>query len=325
MSKDEKELSYDEYELPKNRKKRILSDLDELDLETDDSVFLVSSVIKNEPKSKKKKNEDEPTQEDIGGWLTTLSELSVSKIRGRTPRNFLSGKDKKKKKHKKGKNEPTDFAKEFEPEVALVDNLLIEQTRFVNSLQQKYDRMESTKSSARGTGKFTNDLVSNINQARQLASQLVDKKISVKKTIADLEMKERKEFSGGVNGDDMNNYAAEYLKTLMSQRSELVTGFGDTAIEDLDDEGVNNLFDSVVSDDRGDDVAAYLKYENRNVEIICIVNPDDFDDFTFIAETSDGEVLTDYPLPEESHIVLNRSTMIATDSYGRKYKAVFRE
>lgn len=312
-------LFFDEYELPINRKKRILNDLE--DIENQD-VVLVSS-IKNEKKEKKKREEDNFVKPDE--WITSLSTISSSKIKAtKSAKDLFSGKKKDKKKKKK-KDELTDFNKEFEPEMALLNNLLIEQTRFTDSLQQKYDRMENTKSSARGTGKFTTDLISSITSARQLSAHLIDKKIATKKTIYDLEMKERKEKNGGVDSEDMNNFAAKFLSDMITANPNMSTAFGGYDIEDVDDAGMMNAVDNSIEDERGEEVSAYLKYENRNVRIKVEMNPDDIDDYDFYAETDDGEEIYDYPLPEHTRLSLNRSTMIATDTYGKKYPVFFRE
>ena len=317
---DDNGLFYDEFELPKKKKKRILDELDEIDDDSDTLLPYTSS----EKKKKAKKKKEEEKEEDTALFISTLSSLSRSKMKAsRSPKDIF-GKKKKDKKKKKG-NEPTDFSKEFEPEVALLDNLLSEQSRFVSSLQQKYDRMESQKSSARGTGKFTTDLISNINQARQLSAQLIDKKISTKKAIAELEMKERKELGAGLNADDMNNFAAEYLKNIITNRPDMTGSYGNYDIGDVDDDGIISAIDSNVDDERGDEVAAYLKYENLNVTIKVVMNPNDLDDYYFVAETENGDVLPDYPLPEHTTLSLNRSTMIATDAYGKKYHAEFQD
>lgn len=313
-------LFYDEFELPKNRRKRILDELDEIDDDGDSLLPFTSS----EEKRKARQKEEEEKSEDTALFISTLSSLSRSKMKtSRSPKDIF-GKKKKDKKKKKA-NEPTDFAKEFEPEVALLDNLLSDQSRFVTSLQQKYDKMESQKSSARGTGKFTTDLISNINQARQLSAQLIDKKISTKKAIAELEMKERKELGANMNSDDLNNFAAEYLKNIITTRPDMPGAYGNYEIGDVDDDGIISAIDSNIEDERGDEVAAYLKYENANVTIKVLMNPDNLDDYDFIAETEDGEILDDYPLPEHTTLSLNRSTMIATDAYGKKYHTEFRD
>lgn len=314
---NESSVFYDEYELPVNRKKRILTDLNDID--EMGAPILITSKSSNKSEDKEKTVTEEPSM-----WLNSLNSSRHNKMRTtRSAKNIFSEKKKKKKKNKP--NEPTDFNKEFEPEIALLNNLLQDQNKFVDSLQQKYDRMESSKSSARGTGKFTTDLIAGINQARQLSAQLVDKKISTKKTIADLGMKERKEMGLGADSEDMNNFASQYLKGIISSKPDMTTSFGGYEIEDVDEDGLMNAIDSSVEDSRGSEVDAYLKYENRNVQIIAIFNPNDYDDYEFIAEADDGEVILDYPLPDHNKLSLNTSTMIATDElYGRKYHSEFR-
>ena len=315
---DNKNSFYDEFELPRNRKKRILEDLNTLDDSFDDDVILMSSS-----KKENKKNEVKEENEDLGEWLSTLSSLSQTKLKAtRKAKDLFGGKKKKKNKDKK-KGEPTNFSKEFEPEVALLNNLLIDQNRFVDSLQQQYDRMTSLKSTARGTGKFTTDLCANINTGRQLAAQLVEKKINTKKIIADLEMKERKDLGLGENTDDLNNFAAEYLKNILVSRPDMSSNYGNFDVEDMDEDDFINSIGNSVEDTRSDEVGRYLKYENRNVKIIVRMNKDDYDDYEFIAEASDGEILLDYPLPEHTSLSVNRSTMIATDTYGKKYPIEF--
>lgn len=309
------DLIYDEYELPVHRKKRILSSLDDID-EMEAPILITSA--------KKEDKKDEPVEEP-SSWISSLSVSSNTKMRTTKSAKDIFG-IKKKKKKKKDKTELKDYNKEFEPEVALLNNLLQDQNRFASSLQQKYDKMEALKSTARGTGKFTTDLIDGINQARQLSMQLVDKKIATKKAIADLEIKQKKEMGLGADTDDMNNFAANYLKNIISSKQNMSTNYGGYEIEDMDDEGILMALDESVEDTRGDEVDAYLKYENRGVEIIAIINPDDLDDYEFIAQASDGEVLLDYPLPDHNKLSLNRSTMTATDdTYGRKYRAEFRE
>lgn len=320
MPENKSSLFCDEYELPINRKKRILSDLEDIE---NQEVVLLSSV-KNEKKEKKKES-DEDKFDKPDEWITSLSTISTSRIKAtKSAKDLFSGKKKKKEKKKK-KDELTDFHKEFEPEIALVNNLLAEQIRFTDSLQQKYDRMENTKSSARGTGKFTTDLISSITSARQLSAHLIDKKIATKKAIYELEMKERKDKNGGVDGEDMNNFAAKFLGDMLAANPNMSTAFGGYEIEDVDDAGMMGAIDSSIDDERGEEVSAYLKYENRNIQIKIEMNPDDSDDYDFYAETDDGEAIFDYPLPEHTKLTFNRSTMIATDAYGKKYPVFFRE
>lgn len=303
----------DDFETPKNRKKRILDELDNID---SDEVFLTSSI-----KSSKKKNkvEDEEETDDLKSWVTTLNDLAVTEIKpSRQKLENIFG-QKKKKKKKEGKDE-IDYAKEFEPESQLLNNLLVEQSRFVNSLQKKFDQMDSMKTANRGTSKMMTDFIANVTSARQLSSQLVDKKIALKKTIAELELKRKKEMAGQLDGEDLNDFASQYLKNIISNQGNSILREGGNEIRDIDNEDdFFDIIDDNVVDERGSDVANYLKYENRNVKIVVLLNPHDDNDYDFIALAEDGEVIPDYPLPEKTSLSINRSIMIATDTYGKKY------
>ena len=68
-----------------------------------------------------------------------------------------------------------------------------------------------------------------------------------------------------------------------------------------------------------DNTDLYLKYENRNVTIYVVIHGDDVENYEFVAEAEDGEVITDYPFPSHTKISINRSTGIATDYFGQKY------
>ena len=322
--KDKDSSLFDEYELPINRKKKVFEDLDNLSNEP------VPFLITNSKKEKKEKDkEDEDNEDTASMWLTTLTTLSNNKIRTKSVKNIFAedGGKKKKNKHKK-KDELTDYNKEFETEGALLNNLLVDQNRFVESLQSKYDAMNSRKTTSSGLGKFTTDLISTLTQARQLSVSLVKEKIGLKKTIAELAMKEAKEKGlGGLEGEDLNTYAAQYLKGIISNRGAIINDSDNLNVDDMDDDAFASAIGNIdlgEIDNRGDDVDAYLKYENQDVKLSVLVNQDDLDDYEYIATDSNGNVISDYPLPIQSKLSLNRSTMIATDEYGRKYNARFK-
>jgi len=322
--KDKDNSLFDEYELPVNRRKKVFDDLDNLSSEP------VPFLITNSKKKEKEDIKDEDNDEDTASmWLTTLSTLSNNKIRTKSVKNIFSDDSGKKKKNKhKKKDELTDYNKEFETEGALLNNLLIDQNRFVESLQSKYDAMNTRKTTSSGLGKFTTDLISSLTQARQLSVSLVKEKIGLKKTIAELAMKEAKEKGGNtLDGEDLNTYAAQYLKGIISNRGAIINDSDNLIIDDMDDDTFANAIGKIdlgEIDNRGEDVDAYLKYENQDVKLSVLVNQDDLEDYEYIATDSNGNVIQDYPLPIQSRLSLNRSTMIATDEYGRKYNARFK-
>lgn len=300
--------------------------------ETSAATFLPSSLLKESKKSKLTPTEEEQQSDE---WFQSLIAFSNSGLgKGGHARDNLFeevyGKKKKKKK-KKEKGELTDYKKEFAPEIGLLQNLLIDQNRFTESLQREYDKLNSTKSSARGTSKTLNDLIENITGARSLSMQLVDKQLNAKKLIADLTLKEKKEFGlTDMEGANMSEFAATYLKQMISERSSIVGG-GDTIdVGDFsDDEVFSELNDRVESDEKYDadtldETNKYLEYENQGVEIYAVVNEHDFSDYSFVAKNKDGEEISDYPLPDTSSLSVNDSTNIATDNYGEKYTIIWK-
>ena len=329
----------------KDRRREILDQLQQMDMDdgyipsgNDDFVipppkssgystdsFLPSKFL---TKKQKKKNTIQIPDQTDDEWLSALMDTSEIKIKKGKHKNviFDDGEGKKKKKKKdKDKNEPTDYKKEFETEAALLRNLMIDQSHFVESLQKEYDFLKSSKSSSRGINKNMTDLIANITSGRNLTTQLVKEQIALKKTIADLSMKERKELSGAIGGDidNLSDFGSSYLKRLLEERKQLLTGgsteIGDYSVTEMADILNDNLTIGENIEERPDEVEKYLEYEDRNVTIYAYIDQNDAENYEFVALDEDGEEITDYPLPYKNKLSVNRSTNIATDTFGQKY------
>lgn len=295
--------------------------------------FTEGSQKKKKDKSPKKEVEVEVQPSGDSEWLDAILDFKMPKkkdMKKKSVKDFLGFdidddgnpvKKKKKGKHKGGQQ--TNYRKEFESESTMLRNLYLEQSKFTDSLQKKYDAMNNTKSSARGIGKFTTDLIEEITAARSATLQIVKEQIALKKNIADLTMKERKEF--GV-GDSLNSDNAMYASTFMNEllkagRSSILGASGSSYpsydSEQADPEALTQeLIDSLPEGTEA--VPSYIQHENDNVEIVVIVSEDGT--YRFEARTGDGDVLDDYELPAKSKMQFNYSTHIATDYFGRKYK-----
>lgn len=321
------------------RKKNILSDLDdfeELESSSLPSGFLERKKQEKDAKKEQKKVEKEEKakeEDDDDDWIATLTSFDTPVTRKKT-KNLFDGAGYKKKKKKKKAGESVDYKKEFEPEMILLRNLQYEQDKFVASLQKKYDQMESTKSTARGVGKFTTDLMDSITTARSLSRQLVNDIISTKKNIAELDFKERKEFGSKLDGqNDAASYASNFLKQMMgTSRNGAYSGDA----SDIDDSGdMDELFDSISESlgdtDRGEDVEKYLQYENENPVIKVVYHEDNEDDddldtlydFVAISKNGKGDIIPDYPLPTKTRLQVNKSTGKCKDKYGNQYDIIF--
>ena len=309
--------------ISQKRKKQVLTELDELDMEP------ASMISMNRPKQEKKKNHsisvvDESDTSADDEWLNTISSFKTEPIK-RSKRkktsifDYYEEGNKKKKKKKKKNGELTDYNKEFENEVNLIKNLLVDQNHFVSDLQKKYDATVATKSSQRGIGKFTTDLMMSINNGRSLSMNLVDKLVSIKKTIADLSMKEKKELSAKLgDGEDMANFSAQFLKQMLNEGREAYLN-ADNSIEEYNEDDLFNAISDEISDmENEDEIDKYLKYEQQDVTVFAIEDSRTGDIY-YEARNANGDVIDDYPLPKVEGVNINRSTNVATDKYSRKY------
>jgi hypothetical protein len=78
--------------------------------------------------------------------------------------------------------------------------------------------------------------------------------------------------------------------------------------------------------ERPEEVDKYLEYENKNITVYVCIRNDETDinnNYEFIAKDEDGNIIDDYPLPNHTSISINRSTNIATDTYGKKYYIIW--
>ena len=313
------------------RRKELLSQLNEMEEESDsfnkeveESSFLPSSFFDGKLSGKKKKKE-----KSMDDWMDICENLKMKKPSRKGGKKnsdpfFLESGGKKKKKKKEKKQQEVDYRKEFEVEAALYKNLLQDQTRFTDSLQKEYDAIRSTKSSSRGVTKTLTELIQQITSARSLSMQLVEKNVNVKKLIADLSLKQKKEL-GLLSGDaeNLGEFASSYLKQMMDERKNIVNGSSDdTEIIDYgedDDELSSFLNEQLGETDRTEAAQKQLEYENLNVKIYAVIYNDNAEDYDFVAYDDNNEIIDDYPVPVKTSLSINRSTGVATDTYGRKY------
>lgn len=297
--------------------------------ETKSDTFLPSSFLDSRKKGKKKK--ENPNVDD---WMDLMENLKMEGTKKKKQKDvmFLLGidEDKKgKKKKKKGKHEDeVDYSSEFQPEIALYNNLLQEQSRFVDSLQKEYDALRSSKSSSRGMTKNMSDLVERITDARTLNMQLIKEKVNTKKTIADLTIKQKKELNTGIGeGENLGDFASSYLKSMIDTKNNYLNGDASDEISDYneDDDYYDEYLDEQLSDtDRSSDIDTQLKYEKSNVKVYVQITNDDIENYEFVAIDEDGNEITDYPVPPKSSISVNRSINVATDTYGRKFNIIWK-
>ena len=110
-------------------------------------------------------------------------------------------------------------------------------------------------------------------------------------------------------------------------RNAILDPGGIATIEDYTDDDMANEINSFISFDDGDDEGhstdAYLKFENMNVTIYVVIRDQDIENYKFRVEDSEGNEIDDYPMPNHTKISVNRSTNVATDTFGIKYPIIW--
>jgi hypothetical protein len=110
------------------------------------------------------------------------------------------------------------------------------------------------------------------------------------------------------------------LRKLIQQDRSDSSIYGDAVPVDADEDTLYaNISDMLANEDDRSETERFLKYENRNVEIVAFVD-EKTDYYTLKAIAEDGEILDDYPIPEIESFDINRSTGLGVDEYHNHYR-----
>ena len=312
-------------------KKSLVDEFDDLEL---DQPMSFNDFRPSEKKKNKTTEEiSNAVDDDTDDWGDILQQFKAPKVKasGSNYRksdvyDFLHGGGKKKKKKKKEAEGPKDYSHEFEAEMGLYQNLLKDSTAFTDSLQKRYYSLESSKSSARGIGKFTTDLISAINQSRDGSIKLISQIASLKKDIINLNMKERKESEAakGEDGEDLSSFSSSFLKKLIQQDRSDAAIYGDgTPVDGGEEDIFESINDALGDDARDPEIDKLLKYENRNIKLVAYVSRSTNDYEVKAIDPDTGEEIDDYPIQQISHLDINPSTEVASDEYHTKYPIIW--
>ena len=257
--------------------------------------------------------------------------------------NIIYDQKKAYKKNKKAEG----YMNQFAEELSLLYGLLEEANDFGSDLDKLYQGMIKN---SRGFSKSTTELINSILSAKQTKLSVLKEIASVKKTIADLTLKESK--SSGDNGavGGVNTLAASYLNSIIKhgrnnfvnamnssgeeydQRSEEIEDFvsrvGDYEDDDerysLNEEIMQSLEEDSKYNIRSDESDAFIRNESKEVTVKVERNVSS-GDWDFIAIDKNGLRVWDYPLPEKTRVSPVKFTSdgaFCTDKYGRSYKVI---
>lgn len=187
---------------------------------------------------------------------------------------------------------PVNYNKKFSKEMKQHHKLIRQQAMYVDQLEKLFRQTTGLgTANPRQLTKTDVELASVLSQARGQLLQMINGVSGLKKTIADLQLKQLTKFTGtGENGEvpqmTTDLKGSTILQSILAEdASHLASGTPDTSnlpsIESLDD-------DSLVSVD--------VKNENRNITL-AILYDSETSKATPIALSETGEVVDDYNIP----------------------------
>jgi len=320
-----------------------------------DDTPLYTHKVNKKPKDKKSKKEkkksklnslfildDDDEPYDDGNGLINVEEFIDGVKNSGSPKNIIK---EQKKNYDKLKKNSSDFKKEFAEEITLLYNLLDDTTKFGNALEQDLKSLRGSR--VRGVSKYSNDLAELVLTSKQNQLNILKEISSVKKTIADLQIKadaKNKEKSGGETKSP-EYLASAYFKNILSHgRNDFIRHIGgdeedefDSIVEEIENSKRNGFIVNDTEKDYTDILEArlnedgnpmrsnagskYIEYENRNVNIVIKKNIDT-GEWRLAAIDKYNEEIDDYPLPsrrELGKMKFSTDGNYATDEYGRMY------
>lgn len=257
--------------------------------------------------------------------------------------NIIYDQKKAYKKNKKAEG----YMNQFAEELTLLYGLLEEANDFGSDLDKLYQGMIKN---SRGFSKSTTELINSILSAKQTKLSVLKEISSVKKTIADLTLKESKGSNDNGASGGVNSLAASYLNSIIKhgrnnfvnamngtgddydQRSEDIDDFvsrvGDYEDDDERDTLNDEILQSLETDSkyniRSNASEAFIRNESREVTVKVERNIGT-GDWEFIAIDKTGLRVWDYPIPEKSQVSPVKFTSdgsVCTDKYGRSYRVI---
>lgn len=358
---DEKDLISELKSLTSNHKKKSKN----FEPEEDCEPILISSFTKKKKDGKKKKKKKEldldlefissgkvgspeEIKDDDESVFYDDNLIDIDEILNRDDDDNIEDPiiDEQKKGYEKRKKDENPFKKEFAEELTLLYSLLDEVNKFNKELEKKYKAVEGSKT--RGVSKWTTELINSMLSAKTSKLQILKEISNIKKTIADLKIKQDGKKANIEGEKSVDLLASQYFQNVLKYgRSKFVQVMGtvhddEDEIDDLVEqiernkmsfshdelERIQNYIEERLETEgnpfRSEAGSKYIQYENRGVKI-CIKRCIDTGEWEFIAIDRDNQQVFDYPLPRKRDVGKVRFSddgRYATDERGRTYKVI---
>ena len=250
-----------------------------------------------------------------------------------------------KKSYDKYKEDENEFKKEFAEELAMLYDLLEESNKFSKKLTKKYDSIEGSK--AKGTSKYTNDLIESIIASSTNKLQIIKEINSLKKNIQELKIKADSKYAKMGDNGTLEGNANSFFQDIMGVgRNNFVSALnGDpdfhlssneysndddieyaNALPDAQDALHDKINDRLENEGfiRSEEADKYIIYENLKPELRVLRSAVD-NTWEIIAVDKDDQRILGYPVPDRKSLgkcKFSADGNYMTDAYGRSYKVI---
>lgn len=232
------------------------------------------------------------------------------------------------------KKKKINYNKEFENELNMLKSIVADQNKFTDNLQKRYNTMvgPNTKD-AMPLNKTAVELASTVINSRSNSLAMINAISNIKKTIADLYMKDKKLQSelGNGNGFDqtdltllgssimtsMNSNEPSYqnpthqMNTLMAPVNSSISSPNGMIFED---------FDPDKFEPEGISADPYTKYENIPKKTVVEYNQAENKHRYKTVNTLTGQEIADYPNPTFQIKSIDQKNKVAKDSFDSIYE-----
>lgn len=326
----------------KKKKKSVIDDIDFGDMIIEDKEEKnVKSVIDEEDEYVKSyRNEEENDDYKYDVYIMDGDDLIPEYDEDEEMNGIITDQKRSYRKNKESEG----YQNQFAEELSLLYGLLGEVNQFGSDLDKMYKSLSSSKT--RGMSKYTTDLVNSILSTKQAKLSVLKEISGVKKTIADLNLKQSKSTGAGEEGAGVNGLAASYLSNIIKHgRKEFVQSLGGGNEPEIQYESQGNLNEfmakmeeeymgddaineeimaSLSNSQRSHNADLYISNENRDVTI-KVRHDISSGDWEFVAIDKEGLEVFDYPFPDKEMVSPVKFTAdgdYCTDKYGRSYAVI---
>ena len=224
-------------------------------------------------------------------------------------------------------------------------DLLEESNKFSKKLTKKYDSIEGSK--AKGTSKYTNDLIESIIASSTNKLQIIKEINSLKKNIQELKIKADSKYAKMGDNGTLEGNANSFFQDIMGVgRNNFVSALnGDpdfhlssneysndddieyaNALPDAQDALHDKINDRLENEGfiRSEEADKYIIYENLKPELRVLRSAVD-NTWEIIAVDKDDQRILGYPVPDRKSLgkcKFSADGNYMTDAYGRSYKVI---